>query len=217
MRKKELIIPTLSFALMMSAGMTANTVTPVYAENIVSKVNTTTIQETNQLNHKSKQTIKKLNKTMYATTAVNVRNKPSSKGKKLGTLRFAQKVKVTGQDKNTGWYQIKYKGKVGYVSGAYLSTNKPSTSTGSGSSTWKPSSGSTSKPSSGSTSKPSSGSSNSNKGSGSSSGSTSKPSTGKPSTSKPSGSDGLPEYVDCDYSDGSWSDGKYNGSGGTGW
>lgn len=142
MRKKELIIPTLSFALMMSAGMTANTVTPVYAENIVSKVNTTTIQETNQLNHKSKQTIKKLNKTMYATTAVNVRNKPSSKGKKLGTLRFSQKVKVTGQDKNTGWYRITYKGKVGYVSGSYLSTSKPS-------------SGSTSKPSSGSTSKPS--------------------------------------------------------------
>ena len=162
MRKKELIIPTLSFALMMSAGMTANTVTPVYAENIVSKVNTTTIQETNQLNHKSKQTIKKLNKTMYATTAVNVRNKPSSKGKKLGTLRFSQKVKVTGQDKNTGWYRITYKGKVGYVSGSYLSTSKPS-------------SGSTSKPSSGSTSKPSSGGSSS-----------SKPSTSKPSTSKPS-------------------------------
>lgn len=144
MRRKELIIPTLSFALMMSAGMTANTVTPAYAENIVSKVNTTTIQETNQLNHKSKQTIKKLNKTMYATTAVNVRNKPSSKSKKLGTLRFAQKVKVTGQDKNTGWYQIKYKGKIGYVSGSYLSTSKPSTS--------KPS---TSKPSKPSTSKPS--------------------------------------------------------------
>ena len=150
MRRKELIIPTLSFALMMSAGMTANTVTPAYAENIVSKVNTTTIQETNQLNHKSKQTIKKLNKTMYATTAVNVRNKPSSKGKKLGTLRFAQKVKVTGQDKNTGWYQIKYKGKIGYVSGSYLSTSKPSSG-----STSKPSKPSTSKPSSGSTSKPS--------------------------------------------------------------
>ena len=212
MRRKELIIPTLSFALMMSAGMTTNTVTPAYAENIVSKVNTTTIQETNQLNHKSKQTIKKLNKTMYATTAVNIRNKPSSKGKKLGTLRFAQKVKVTGQDKNTGWYQIKYKGKVGYVSGAYLSTKKPSTSTGSGSSTSKPSSGSTSKPSSGSTSKPSSGGSSS-----------SKPSTSKPSTSKPSkpskpSNDG---FVDCDevidWDADSWIDGEYNGDGDGGW
>jgi uncharacterized protein YgiM (DUF1202 family) len=75
---------------------------------------------------------------------VNVRDKANSKGKKLGTLRFAQKVKVTGQDKNTGWYQIKYKGKVGYVSNSYLSTSKPSTG--------KPS---TSKPSKPSTSKPS--------------------------------------------------------------
>ena len=160
MRRKELIIPTLSFALMMSAGMTANTTTLVYADTINAETSTTTV-ETNKSSHISKQTIKKLNKTMYATTAVNVRNKPSSKGKKLGTLRFAQKVKVTGQDKNTGWYRITYKGKIGYVSGSYLSTSKPS-------------SGSTSKPSSGSTSKPSNG------------GSTSKPSTGKPSTSKPS-------------------------------
>ena len=206
MRRKELIIPTLSFALMMSAGMTANTTTLVYADTINAETSTTTV-ETNKSSHISKQTIKKLNKTMYATTAVNVRNKPSSKGKKLGTLRFAQKVKVTGQDKNTGWYRITYKGKVGYVSGAYLSTSKPS-------------SGSTSKPSSGSTSKPSSGSSNSNKGSGSSSGSTSKPSTGKPSTSKPSkpskpSNDGT---VDCDelpWNSDTWGDDKAsNGNGG---
>ena len=203
MRRKELIIPTLSFALMMSAGMTANTTTLVYADTINAETSTTTV-ETNKSSHISKQTIKKLNKTMYATTAVNVRNKPSSKGKKLGTLRFAQKVKVTGQDKNTGWYQIKYKGKVGYVSGAYLSTKNPSTSTDSGSSTSKPSSGSTSKPS---TSKPS----------------TSKPSTGKPSTSKPSkpstskpSNDGT---VDCDevpWTPDTWIDGKYN-DGNTGW
>ena len=146
MRRKELIIPTLSFALMMSAGMTANTTTLVYADTVNAETSTTTV-ETNKSSHISKQTIKKLNKTMYATTA--------------------QKVKVTGQDKDTGWYRITYKGKVGYVSGAYLSTSKPS-------------SGSTSKPSSGSTSKPSNG------------GSTSKPSTGKPSkpsTSKPSNDD----------------------------
>ena len=152
--------------------------------------------------------IKKLNKTMYATTSLNVRDSSSVKGKKIGSLAYAQKVIVTGQDKNTGWYRIKYNGGTGFVSNSYLSskkpvvkkptvtnpststgssssntgssssgstTTKPSTSTGSGSSTWKPSSGSTSKPSSGSTSKPSSGGSSS-----------SKPSTSKPSTSKPS-------------------------------
>lgn len=169
--------------------------------------------------------IKKLNKTMYATTSLNVRDSSSVKGKKIGSLAYAQKVIVTGQDKNTGWYRIKYNGGTGFVSNSYLSskkpvvkkptvtkpststgsssssgsttTKKPSTSTGSGSSTSKPSSGNTSKPSSGSTSKPSSGSSNSNKGSGSSSGSTSKPSTGKPSTSKPnSGSTSKPSNDD---------------------
>ena len=196
MRKKELIIPTLSFALMMSAGMTANTTTLVYADTVNAETSTTTV-ETNKSSHISKQTIKKLNKTMYATTAVNVRNKPSSKSKKLGTLRFAQKVKVTGQDKDTGWYRITYKGKVGYVSGAYLSTSKPSSG-----STSRPSSGSTSKPSSGSTSKPSTGKP-----------STSKPS--KPSTSKPS-NDGT---VDCDevpWTPDTWTDDKYN-TGNTGW
>ena len=187
--------------------------------------------------------IKKLNKTMYATTSLNVRDSSSVRGKKIGSLAYAQKVIVTGQDKNTGWYRIKYNGGIGFVSNSYLSskkpvvkkptvtkpststgssssnkgssssgsttTKKPSTSTGSGSSTSKPSSGSTSKPSSGS----SSGSSNSNKGSGSSSGSTSKPSTGKPSTSKPSkpstskpSNDGT---VDCDelpWSSDTWGD-----------
>ena len=186
MNKKYITIPLVA---LMGMGMNGQA-SQVLADNSVEIVHNIDTKETSSSVKKSitKQAIKKLNKTMYATTVVNVRDKANSKGKKLGTLRFAQKVKVTGQDKNTGWYQIKYKGKIGYVSGSYLSTSKPS-------------SGSTSKPSSGSTSKPSSGSSNSNKGSGSSSGSTSKPSTGKPSTSKPSKpSTSKPEgnyHLDC--------------------
>ena len=173
MNKKYITIPLVA---LMGMGMNGQA-SQVLADNSVEIVHNIDTKETSSSVKKiiTKQAIKKLNKTMYATTVVNVRDKANSKGKKLGTLRFAQKVKVTGQDKNTGWYQIKYKGKVGYVSGSYLSTKKPSTSTGSGSSTWKPSSGSTSRPSSGSTSKPSSGGSSS-----------SKPSTSKPSTSKPS-------------------------------
>ena len=139
MNKKYITIPLVA---MMSLGINGQAAS-VLADDNIEVVHNIDTKETNYLAKKSttKQAIKKLNKTMYATTAVNVRNKPSSKGKKLGTLRFSQKVKVTGQDKNTGWYQIKYKGKIGYVSGSYLSTSKPS-------------SGSTSKPSSGSTSKP---------------------------------------------------------------
>ena len=205
MNKKYITIPLVA---LMGMGMNGQA-SQVLADNSVEIVHNIDTKETSSSVKKSiaKQAIKKLNKTMYATTVVNVRDKANSKGKKLGTLRFAQKVKVTGQDKNTGWYQIKYKGKIGYVSGSYLSTSKPS-------------SGSTSKPSSGSTSKPSSGSSNSsNKGSGSSSGSASKPSTGKPSTSKPSkpstskpSNDG---FVDCDEAgDITWDSTYTNGNGG---
>ena len=140
MNKKYITIPLVA---MMSLGINGQAAS-VLADDNIEVVHNIDTKETSSSVKKSttKQAIKKLNKTMYATTVVNVRNKPSSKGKKLGTLRFAQKVKVTGQDKNTGWYQIKYKGKIGYVSNSYLSTSKPS-------------SGSTSRPSKPSTSKPS--------------------------------------------------------------
>ena len=142
MNKKSATIAMLMLSL-MSANVQA---TQVQARDLTISSKTTTNQVVSNTTQNSKNSrIKKLNKVMYATTALNVRSKPSSKAKKLGTLKFAQKVKVTGQDKNTGWYQIKYKGKVGYVSNAYLSSKKPS----SGSSTSKPN---TSKPS---TSKPS--------------------------------------------------------------
>ena len=191
MNKKYITIPLVA---MMSLGINGQAAS-VLADDNIEVVHNIDTKETSSSVKKSttKQAIKKLNKTMYATTVVNVRDKANSKGKKLGTLRFAQKVKVTGQDKNTGWYQIKYKGKVGYVSGSYLSTSKPS-----------------------------SGSSNSNKGSGSSSGSTSKPSTGKPSTSKPSkpstskpSNDG---FVDCDEAgDITWDNDKNYTNGNGGW
>ena len=141
MNKKSATIAMLMLSLMSANVQPAQ----VQARDLTISSKTTNQVVSNTTQNSKKQSIKKLNKTMYATTAVNVRNKPSSKSKKLGTLRFAQKVKVTGQDKNTGWYQIKYKGKVGYVSNAYLSSKKPS----SGSSTSKPN---TNKPS---TSKPS--------------------------------------------------------------
>lgn len=70
--------------------------------------------------------VKKVNKTMYAKSVVNVRKTSTAKGKKLGTLKFGTKVKVIGQDRNTGWYKIKYKGGTGWVNNSYLSSKKPS-------------------------------------------------------------------------------------------
>lgn len=68
--------------------------------------------------------VKKLSKYMYTKSVVNVRKTSSAKGKKLGTLKFGTKVKVIGQDRNTGWYKIKYKGGTGWVNSSYLSSKK---------------------------------------------------------------------------------------------
>ena len=71
--------------------------------------------------------VKKLSKTMYVkASTLNVRSSSSAKGKKLGTLKFCNKIKVIGQDRNTGWYKIKYKDKTGWVNKSYVSTKKPS-------------------------------------------------------------------------------------------
>ena len=141
MSKKSATIAMLMFSLMSANVQPAQ----VQARDLTISSKTTNQVVSNTTQNSKNSRINKLNKVMYATTALNVRSKPSSKGKKLGTLKFAQKVTVTGQDSNTGWYRITYKGKVGYVSNAYLSSKKPS----SGSSTSKPN---TNKPS---TSKPS--------------------------------------------------------------
>ncbi|VEF49628.1 cell wall hydrolase/autolysin [Bacillus freudenreichii] len=57
----------------------------------------------------------------YIVTAssLNVRSGNSTKHSSLGSLQKNNQVSVMGKTSNN-WYQIKYKGKTGYVSGAYL-------------------------------------------------------------------------------------------------
>lgn len=62
---------------------------------------------------------------MYVVKAVNVRDMPSTDGQKLGALKAAQEVTVTGQCKETSWYRIDYNGQVGYVSNNYIAADKP--------------------------------------------------------------------------------------------
>lgn len=62
--------------------------------------------------------------TKYATISVNVRDCPSADGNKIGTLSVNQEVKIMGQCKETGWYQLEYNGQVGYASNKYLSDEK---------------------------------------------------------------------------------------------
>lgn len=65
-----------------------------------------------------------MSKTMYAKSAVNVRSLPSTSGTRLGSLPQNQKVTVTGQCNETGWYRISYNNADGFVSNKYL-TDEP--------------------------------------------------------------------------------------------
>lgn len=65
-----------------------------------------------------------LDKTMWTTSNLNVRDLPSADGEKLGQLVLGQEVHVTGQCNETNWYRVEYSGGIGYVSDAYMSDKK---------------------------------------------------------------------------------------------
>ena len=61
---------------------------------------------------------------MYAVNSVNVRSGPGTGYQRLGHLDRAEVVNITGICEN-GWYRIKFEGGEGFVSGKYLSKDKP--------------------------------------------------------------------------------------------
>lgn len=70
-------------------------------------------------------TYSELNQTMYAKSAVNVRDLPSTDGKKIGSLKASQEITVTGKCDQTGWYRFDWNGTTGYVSDKYIISEKP--------------------------------------------------------------------------------------------
>ena len=74
-------------------------------------------------------TINEMSSTMYAKSAVNVRNQPSTDGEKVGRLSYGQEITVTGQCEETGWYQIDLNGEKAFVSNSYIIAEKPVTTT----------------------------------------------------------------------------------------
>ena len=70
-----------------------------------------------------------LNQTMYAKSAVNVRDLPSTDGKKIGSLKASQEITVTGKCDQTGWYRFDLNGTTGYVSDKYIVSEKPAVNT----------------------------------------------------------------------------------------
>lgn len=91
--------------------------------------------------------VEALDKVMYSTSSVNLRDSSSSNGAKVGSLGYAQEVHVTGRDKNTGWYRIDNNGTQAWVSDSYLSDTKPQVQTPQNNKSNSSSSTSTSKPS----------------------------------------------------------------------
>lgn len=74
-------------------------------------------------------TYSELNQTMYAKSAVNVRDLPSTDGKKIGSLKASQEITVTGKCDQTGWYRFDWNSTTGYVSDKYIVSEKPAVNT----------------------------------------------------------------------------------------
>lgn len=74
-------------------------------------------------------TYSELSKTMYAKSAVNIRDLPSTDGKKIGSLKASQEITVTGKCDQTGWYRFDWNGTTGYVSDKYIVSEKPAVNT----------------------------------------------------------------------------------------
>ena len=90
--------------------------------------------------------INELDGTLYTTADVALREKNTVASEKLATVPAGTAVHVTGITEDEQWYQISdYEDiEVGYISGAYLSSEKPSTSSSSGSTSSSESSSTTS-------------------------------------------------------------------------
>ena len=74
-------------------------------------------------------TYSELNQTMYAKSAVNVRDLPSTDGKKIGSLKASQEIVVIGKCDQTGWYRFDWNNTTGYVSDKYIVSEKPAVNT----------------------------------------------------------------------------------------
>lgn len=74
-------------------------------------------------------TYSELSQTMYAKSAVNVRDLPNTDGKKISSLKASQEIAVTGKCDQTGWYRFELNNTTGYVSDKYIVSEKPAVNT----------------------------------------------------------------------------------------
>lgn len=70
-------------------------------------------------------TCTEMTQTMYAKSAVNVRDLPGTDGNKIGSLKASEEITVTGKCDQTGWYRFDLNGATAYVSDKYIVSEKP--------------------------------------------------------------------------------------------
>lgn len=92
------------------------------------------VVETTETTEELEFAIAALDKTMYATKNVNLRQGPSTDYEKVGSLKTNDAVHVIGQA-DTGWYQIEYNGQSAYVADSFLSDTKVEVQTNASSNT----------------------------------------------------------------------------------
>lgn len=78
---------------------------------------------------KKEYTFKEVNKVLYTTSDLNVRDLPCVDGDVLGVLKKNDKVEILRQCNETKWYEFMYNGKVGYSNSKYFSEEKTVTPT----------------------------------------------------------------------------------------
>ena len=87
-----------------------------------------TVYATTGINVRSKPSTSSSTSTVvYTTSALNVRSQPSTNSSKLGVL--AEGAAITVKSSSGGWYAISYNGRTGYVSAQYVTSQKPSSVT----------------------------------------------------------------------------------------
>ena len=97
----------------------------------------TPVKEESKDTEKTTAIVKSISKTGYVNAeGLVVREEASTSSKELDCLSRNDKVEITGEI--DGWYQIKLKGKTGYVSAKYISDQKTVETTSRGGNTIKP-------------------------------------------------------------------------------
>lgn len=66
-----------------------------------------------------------LNKEMYTTSVVNLRESESIDSNIIEVAKLSKKVRVIGYYEGSEWYKVDYNGKVGYMNSNYLSDESP--------------------------------------------------------------------------------------------